>query len=187
MNQNFAKLTFTNAVKEVQQEFGSRKHYSKVENSPDRFELGLSEIGFIESRDSFYLSSVGENGWPYIQHRGGQKGFLKSINNSTLGMADFSGNKQYISTGNFKSSNKSMLFLMDYPTQSRLKIWVETEVIPLGENKELENILIDKEYKAKVERLLLFHIKAYDWNCNQHITPRFSIDEVDTLMKTQNF
>lgn len=187
MNQNFAKITFTENVKEIQKRFGSRTHYSQAEKSGDRFELTSNEIYFLESKDSFYLSSVGENSWPYIQHRGGKKGFLKIINNSTLGIADFSGNKQYISTGNFIGNNKSMLFLIDYPTQSRLKIWVETQIIELGENKELENILIDKDYKAKVERLLLFHIKAYDWNCNQHITPRYTIEEVNNIIEKQTY
>ena len=182
MNQNYAKLTFTDSVKKVQEQFGSRKHYSKVEKSADRFMLTGSEVEYIKSRDSFYISSVGENDWPYIQHRGGKKGFLKVINETTLGMADFSGNKQYISTGNFKSNNKSMLFIMDYPTQSRLKIWVETEVKEISENPKLYEQLVDKEYGAKIERLLLFHIKAYDWNCNQHITQRFTNEEFEMLI-----
>ena len=186
MNQNYAKLTFSESVKKVQEQFGSRKHYSRVEESADRFILTDSEIQYIKSRDSFYISSVGENDWPYIQHRGGQKGFLKVINETTLGMADFSGNKQYISTGNLKSNNKSMLFIMDYPTQSRLKVWVETEIVEKNENPELYKQLVDNEYAANVERLLLFHIKAYDWNCNQHITQRFTNEEFEMLIMNQS-
>lgn len=187
MNQNFAKLAFNNSVKKIQEQFGSRKHYSKAEKSGDRFELTESEILFINSLDSFYLSSVGENSWPYIQHRGGTKGFLKIINNTCLGMADFSGNGQYISTGNITANNKSMLFLMSYPTKSRLKIWAESEIVELKDNPALFKKLKDDNYKANVERLILFHIKAYDWNCNQHITKRFTEEEIEILMANQSF
>jgi len=187
MNQNFTKMAFNQSVKKVQEQFGSRNHYSQVENSPDRFELTSSEESFIHSRDSFYVSSVGENGWPYMQHRGGPKGFLKVIDNTTLAMADFSGNGQYISTGNFSANNKAMLFLMDYPTKSRLKIWVETQIVDINENQKLKEILVNEEYKAKVQRLLLFKIKAYDWNCNQHITQRFTLEEYEIIMSKQTF
>ena len=185
MNQNFTKMTFTQSVKDVQEEFGSRKHYKSVEDSADRYELTAREVPYIQSRDSFYISSVGENGWPYMQHRGGPKGFLKIIDSHTLGMADYRGNGQYISTGNVNSSAKSMLFLMDYPTQNRLKIWVETEVVSINGNEALVEKLVDEEYGAKIERLLLFHVKAYDWNCNQHITPRFTLDEFKNLAAMQ--
>jgi len=186
MNQNFAKLTFNDSVKKVQEQFGSRKHYSRVENSADRFVLTVDEKDFISTRDSFYISSVGENGWPYMQHRGGPKGFLKVINETTLAMADFKGNAQYISTGNLKANNKAMLFLMDYPSQSRLKIWAQTQVVEIKDDPELFNNLVDEEYGAKIERLMLFHIKAYDWNCNQHITQRFSKEEFEMLMIKQS-
>lgn len=185
MNQNFAKLTFTDSVKKIQEENGSRNHYSKAENSGDRFELTQNEISFINEQDSLYLSSVGENDWPYIQHRGGQKGFLKVINYSTLAMADFKGNAQYISTGNLTANNKSMLFIMDYANQSRLKIWVETQIIQIDENKELYEKVKDENYKAKIERIMLFNIKAYDWNCTQHITKRFTLEEIEVLMASQ--
>jgi len=185
MNQNFTKMTFTQSVKDVQEAFGSRKHYSKVEDSADRFELTQREEPYIQSRDSFYISSVGENGWPYMQHRGGPKGFLKMLDSQTLGMADYRGNGQYISTGNFNATNKAMLFLMDYPSQNRLKIWVETEVIGINGNEELVKKLVDKEYGANIERFLLFHVKAYDWNCSQHITPRFTLEEFQNLAEMQ--
>lgn len=187
MNQNFTKLAFNNSVKKVQEKQGSRKHYSRAEEAGDRFELTQNEIPFIESRNSFYVSSVGENGWPYMQHRGGPKGFLKVINKTTLAMADFRGNAQYISTGNFMANNKAMLFLMDYPTQSRLKIWVETQIIEIKDNPTLFETLRDEKYGAKIERLMLFHIKAYDWNCNQHITKRFTVEEIEILMANKSF
>mgnify|MGYP005664219495 CR=1 FL=1 len=185
MNQNFTKMAFTQSVKDVQTEFGSRNHYAKLEHSADRFELTEKEEPFIRTRDSFYLSSVGENGWPYVQYRGGPKGFLKIIDSATLGMADYRGNGQYISTGNFNSTRKAMLFLMDYPTKSRLKIWAEAEVLAIKENEELAKKLVDDEYGAVIERLLLFHIKAYDWNCKQHITPRFTLEEYQNMALRQ--
>jgi len=187
MNQNFTKMAFNPSVKKVQEQFGSRAHYESAESSPDRYKLTSSEEGYIGSRDSFYISTVGENGWPYLQHRGGQKGFLKVIDDCTLAMPDFSGNAQYISTGNLTANNKAMLFLTDYPTQSRLKIWVETEILDVKENPELLEVLKDKDYRAKIQRIYLFHIKAYDWNCNQHITPRFTVDEFETVMKNQSY
>jgi len=185
MDQNFTKMAFTQSVKDVQEAFGSRKHYAQVEDSGDRYELTSREISYLQTRDSFYISSVGENGWPYIQHRGGPKGFLKVLDSQTLGMADYRGNGQYISTGNFNAIGKSMLFLMDYPTQNRLKIWIETEVVEIIDNEELLKKLIDDGYGASVQRLLLFHIKAYDWNCSQHITQRFTLEEFQNLAEMQ--
>jgi len=187
MNQNFTKMAFNPSVKKVQEQFGSRSHYERAESGPDRYKLTSSEEGYISSRDSFYLSSVGENGWPYLQHRGGQKGFLKVIDDCTLAMPDFSGNAQYISTGNLTANNKAMLFLTDYPTQSRLKIWVETEILDVKENPELLEVLKDKDYRAKIQRIYLFHIKAYDWNCNQHITPRFTLEEFEIVTQSQSY
>jgi len=187
MDQNFAKLAFSSSVKKVQEEFSSRKHYSRLDESGDRFVLSPNEISFIEDKNSFYLSSVGEESWPYIQHRGGPKGFLKVINNTSLAMADFSGNAQYISTGNIISNNKTMLFLMDYPTKSRLKIWATSKIVKADENPELLASLEDKEYGARIERIIVFTIKAFDWNCNQHITQRFTRDEFEMLMLKQTF
>jgi len=183
MDQNYAKLAFTQSVLDVQEAFGTKIKYAQVQSSGDRFELTRTEGYFIQNRDSIYLSSVGENGWPYMQHKGGPKGFLKIIDASTLGMADFSGNGQYITTGNFNSTSKAMLFLMDYPTQSRLKIWVETEVLSVKDNPDLVEKLVDKGHEASVQRLFVFHVKAYDWNCNDHITPRFTREEFEKLAK----
>jgi len=123
MNENFTKYTFTESVKQVQEQYGSRDSYARMEQSGDRNMLTDREIPFIENRDSFYLATVGENGWPYVQFRGGPKGFLKIIDDTTLGFADFRGNRQYISAGNIISTKKTSLFLIDYPSKQRLKIW----------------------------------------------------------------
>lgn len=178
MNQNFTKFAFTKSVKKAQVQYGSRESYARMEESGDRYVLTESEIPFIESRDSFYMATVGENGWPYVQFRGGPKGFLKIIDNMTLGIADFRGNRQYISVGNINYSKKASLFLIDYPSQRRLKIWAESEVLEANEYPELLEILSLPDYKAVIERLIIFKVQAFDWNCPQHITPRFTAEEI---------
>jgi len=165
MNKNFTKLAFTDSVKKVQERYGTRKSYARMEEGGDQHELTQREIQYIQSRDSFYMATVGENGWPYVQFRGGPKGFLKIMDNTTIGYADFRGNRQYISVGNINSSQKAALILMDYPSQSRLKIWAESEVIYAEDDSELLKDLEVSEYNAHVERLIIFKIQAYDWNC----------------------
>ena len=187
MNQNFTRFAFTKSVKEAQERYGSRKSYAHMEESGDKYVLTEREIPFIESRDSFYMATVGENGWPYMQFRGGPKGFLKVIDNTTLGMADFRGNLQYISVGNLKSTKKASLFLIDYPSQRRLKIWAESEVLDADQNQELLEKVRAPDYKAVIERIILFKIQAYDWNCPQHITPRYTVEEIEQGMIDQVF
>lgn len=186
INQNFTTFAFTDSVKAEQAKQGSRKSYAQMETSGDRFELTQSEIEFIESRDSFYVSTVGENGWPYVQHRGGPKGFLKVLNDRTLVMADFRGNMQYISTGNINTSHKAALILMDYPNRQRLKIWATSEVLEIEEHSELLDQTMNADYHGQAERLIRFKIEAYDWNCQQHITPRYTLEEIETLPKAQS-
>ncbi len=178
MSQNFTNFTFTESVKKAQEHYGSRRTYSRMESSGDRYLLTEREITFIQSRDSFYMATVGESGWPYVQHRGGPRGFLKVIDNTTIGFVDFRGNMQYISAGNMNSSRKTSLFLMDYPSQQRLKIWAESEVIDANQDSELLQTLEIPGYKAHVERLIILKIQAYDWNCPQHITPRYTTEEI---------
>ena len=186
MSQNFTKFTFTKSVKEAQTQYGSRKTYSQMEQSGDRYVLTETEIPFIEGRDSFYIATVGENGWPYVQFRGGPKGFLKILDNTTLGIADFRGNRQYISVGNINSSKKATLFLIDYPSKQRLKIWAEAEVLETNENPELLAKLSLPDYEEITERLIVFKVQAYDWNCQQHITPRFTEEEIKQWIITQD-
>lgn len=127
------------------------------------------------------MATVGENGWPYVQFRGGPKGFLKVIDESTLGYADFRGNGQYISTGNLQENNRASLILVDYPSQQPLKLWAETSIIEAKENEALAAQLTMPDYKARNERLVILTVKAYDWNCPQHITPRNTSDEFKAL------
>ena len=185
MNRNFTQFAFTDSVKAVQAEHGSRQSYQRMEDSGDRYVLTQSEIDFIESRDSFYISTVGENGWPYVQHRGGPKGPLKVLDDTTIAMADFRGNMQYISTGNINSSHKAALILMDYPTRQRLKIWATAEVLTLDEHPKLFSQTMNPNYRATAERLMTFKIEAYDWNCQQHITPRDTLEEIRALHQSQ--
>nr|WP_299170480.1 pyridoxamine 5'-phosphate oxidase family protein [uncultured Allomuricauda sp.] len=179
---NYSKLAFTETIKELQEEQGSRNAYARMERMELPDGLSYREMSFIQERDSFYMASYGENGFPYIQHRGGPKGFLKMIDVKTLAFLDFTGNKQYISTGNIKTHKKVSLILMDYANRARLKIYAEAETVSLAENKELTQKLgLDYDYKA--ERIILYHIKAFDWNCPQHITPRFTAEDISKMNK----
>ena len=182
MSNKFWDITFTPEVKAAQEHYGSRSHYAKSENGAAKnICLTENEIEFIGERDGFYMATVGENEQPYIQFRGGEPGFLKVLDEKTLGFADFRGNLQYISVGNVRKNNRVALFLMDYANRQRLKILVETEVRDAGEVPELIGKLEDKSYKAKVERAIILHVQAFDWNCPQHITPRFTIEEVKRM------
>ena len=182
---NYAKLAFTDAIKKLQEQNGSRTSYDKMERYSSTDGLTANEIKLIEARDSFYMASFGENGFPYIQHRGGPKGFLKVLDPQTLAFLDFSGNKQYISVGNVKTNNKVSLILVDYPAKSRLKVYAEAEVLSLKENPDLEIKLNLEGYKYRPERIMVFHIKAFDWNCPQHITPRYTAEEIEQVFAPQ--
>ena len=151
MGHNFTDFTFTESVKKAQEQYGSRDIYARMEQKgPDQSAIYHREIAHIENQDSFYMATVGENGWPYVQFRGGPKGFLKVIDQQTLGYADFKGNMQYISTGNIQANQKTALILLHYPTRTRLKIWAETEILDPEEYPELKEKLILSDYKAKV-------------------------------------
>ena len=182
---NYANLAFTDAIKKMQEENGSRSNYERMERYISKEGLTPNEIGMIANQDSFYLASFGENGFPYIQHRGGPKGFLKVLDNKTLAFLDFSGNMQYISVGNIETQNKVSLILVDYPRKARLKIYAEAEVLSLDENPELMKNLTLDDYKYRPERIMVFHIKAFDWNCPQHITPRYTVEEVEQILASQ--
>ena len=176
---SFLDIATTPGVAAAQAANGSRamNQASASRRVFDRF--GEAEINFIAARDSFYVATVSETGWPYIQHRGGPAGFLKTLDEKTLGMADFRGNRQYLTTGNLASSDKAALFLMDYAQRVRLKMFVRAEVVDLAQNPELAERLTIPDYRAKVERGLLFRLEALDWNCPQHIAPRFGFEEVE--------
>ena len=178
MRDAFARAMFSEPAKKLQERAGSRVAYERMAK-PGRFEDGLSEFEteFVEARDSFYMATVTPDGWPYIQHRGGPAGFLKVVDERTLAFADYSGNKQFISAGNLSDNDRVALFLMDYPHQARLKIIGHARVLKAGENLELESQLV-MESGAKVEGIVVITVVGYDWNCSQHITPRFSKEEL---------
>lgn len=179
MPRAFAELTFTPAVKSAQTRYGSREANQGFELATDpRNELTAREIAFIAERNSFYQATVNEEGWPYVQHRGGARGFLKALDNRTLGYADLSGNRQYLSVGNLTANNKISLFLMDYPNKRRLKLWGTTQIIHADDHPELLAQLEMPDYRAPVERGILIRVEAWDWNCPKHITPRYSEDEL---------
>ncbi|QPJ62448.1 MAG: pyridoxamine 5-phosphate oxidase [Candidatus Nitronauta litoralis] len=179
MAHNFMEFAFTEPVRKEQESYGTRAAYERMEKKEAfRNTLTWQEKSYIKGRDSFYVASVGENGWPYMQYRGGPKGFLKVLNENRLAYADFRGNGQYISAGNLKASKKAVLFLMDYTRQQRLKIWVEAQVLGGREVPDLLEKVISPDYDAIVERIIVFQVLAFDWNCPQHITPRFTLEEM---------
>ena len=183
MARAFAEIAFTDSVKAAQNRYGTREANRGFElNEEPHDHLTEYEIAFLAERDSFYMASVGENGWPYVQHRGGPKGFLKALDEQTLGFADFKGNKQYISVGNLNADNRVSLFVMDYPNRRRLKIWARARVVHADEDTDLIARLELPDYRARVERGIVMTVAAIDWNCGQHITPRFTKDEVERLI-----
>lgn len=177
----FANIAFTPSVKAVQQLYGSREAYSGFEHNN---EMGLSrtEAEFIGARDSFYMASVSESGWPYVQHRGGAVGFIKVLSENTLGFADFRGNRQYVSVGNLNNDDRVALILMDYANKRRLKIWGHVRMIHDTDEPELLAQLEIPSYRARVERGMVITVAAFDWNCPQHITPRYSKTELEQLL-----
>ena len=183
MARAFADIAFTDSVKQAQNRYGSRKSYAGFESDGGhRDRLGENEIAFLAGRDSFYMGSVGENGWPYVQHRGGPKGFLKVLDETTIGFADFRGNRQYISVGNLNADGRVSLFLMDYPNRQRLKLWARARVVHPDEDPKLVARLELPGYKARIERGIIMAVEAVDWNCPQHITPRFTEAEIERLV-----
>ena len=178
MTKHFMELAFNDSVRAVQEQYGTREPYERMEAKEEfRNKLTWQEKGYIESRDSFYMSTVGENGWPYLQYRGGPKGFLKTVDDSTLAFADFRGNGQYISAGNLNATKKAVLFLMDYTQKQRLKIWAEAVVLHAADHPDLMKQVALPDYTAEVERIFVFKVHAFDWNCPQHITPRYTEEE----------
>ncbi len=180
----FATISFTDSVKAAQSRYGSREHNQHFELSDDpRNQLGAFEKEFIETRDSFYMATISENDWPYVQHRGGPAGFIKVLDARTIGFADFKGNRQYISVGNLNANSRTSLMLMDYPNRRRLKLWGTTRIIHEAEEPELIKRLETTSYPARVERGIVIKIEAVEWNCPKYITPRYSEAEVDNVLQ----
>jgi len=180
MREYLSDIAFTDTVKKIQKQKGSRSSYANMEQRGSWQDIVNQKLrDFLAERDSFYMSTVNSEGQPYIQHRGGPKGFLKVIDNRTLGFADFTGDRQYISYGNLEDNNKVCLFFMDYPNRTRIKLWGTAEV------NEDDTALIEQltvsDYKGQVERAFIIHVKAWDRNCPQHIVPRYTNQEISDL------
>lgn len=175
----FTKIAFTPSVQAVQSLQGSRASYARMERDGEGgHEFSALEVDYIQARDGFYQATVSETGWPYVQFRGGPTGFLKVIDSKTLGYADFRGNRQYISVGNINADGRVALILMDYPNRRRLKIWGRARVVHASDNPELLSRLEMPAYRARIERAMVIDVEAFDWNCPQHITPRFTEAEI---------
>lgn len=183
MSRAFSDITFTNGVKAAQRLYGSREANLGFEHADDsRQQLTAREAEFIAARDSFYQATVAENGWPYVQHRGGPTGFLKVLDANTIGFADFRGNVQYVSVGNLMGNDRISLILMDYANRRRLKIWGRVSIVHEADDAELMARLEVPTYRAPVERGIVIRVEAWDWNCPKHITPRYTAADVEKLL-----
>lgn len=181
MPRKFGEIAFTPEVQAAQTQRGSRQSYEKyIANGPANDTITSKVEEFIAQLNGFYLGTVGSNGYPYIQFRGGPPGFLKVLDEKTLGFADFSGNVQYITVGNLSGNDKAFLFLMDYRHRRRIKIWGRAQYVE-GDSQWTEKLQIPG-YPAKVERSILFHVEAISENCPQHIPIRYSETEVEAMM-----
>jgi uncharacterized protein len=180
MGHKFAAIAFTPTVKHVQEQLGSRSNYARMEagEAMRNHVLGPTEAGFIGERDSFYMASVSETGWPYIQHRGGPKGFVRVLDEKTIGFPDYRGNRQYMSVGNLMTNDRVALLFMDYPSRTRLKLLGRAKLIDVSDSVALER-LQTPGYCAHIERGFLISVEAFDWNCAQHITQRYTLADVE--------
>jgi len=187
MGHRFAELAFTPAVQRVQAEQGSREHYQRVEDGPAFNDvLGPLEQQFVAERDSFYMATVSQTGWPYVQHRGGPPGFVQVLDERTIGFADYRGNRQYVTVGNVAGDDRVSLILVDYPQRRRLKLLGRARVVTREQDATLVERVQTPGYKARVERAFVIAIEAFDWNCPQHITPRFTAAEIAQTTASQD-
>lgn len=178
----YLETMMTESVLRAQQQYYG--HAANMTDSPVCDPIGEAEAEFIAARDSFYLGTVSETGWPYIQHRGGPKGFLRVLNPATLMFPDYQGNRQLLSTGNLTVNNRVSLFLMDYPNRTRLKILGHARVEDARSYPDLAAQLSDPGRRARVERIVSIEVVSFDWNCPKYITPRYSAAEVEALAGT---
>jgi predicted pyridoxine 5'-phosphate oxidase superfamily flavin-nucleotide-binding protein len=183
MSYGFLDIATTPSVRAAQAEMGADGHWASFTDNRDFDRFTANEANFLAVRDSFYMASVSEDGWPYVQHRGGPPGFLKMIDDRTLAFADYRGNRQYISTGNLAANDRACLILMDYPRRARLKIYAHVEKLALDADPALADLVLDKGYKARPERLFRLRLEAFDWNCPQHITQRFTEREIEQAVR----
>jgi uncharacterized protein len=181
MSNAYTDIMFSPVVRTQQVRKGNRANYA---NADRRDRLGPIEKAFIQTRDSFYQATVNETGWPYVQFRGGPAGFLKVLSDNTLGYADFRGNLQHISVGNLAVNDRISIILMDYPARRRLKILGHARLVEMEGDPVLIAKLESADYRARVERGVIITVEAYDWNCPQHITPRFTEAEVNAVTQS---
>jgi uncharacterized protein len=182
MSYGFLDTLKTQSIETARRANGAEEMWADFSGRRDFDRFTSNERAFIGQRDSFYMATVAENGWPYMQHRGGPAGFLQVLDDKTLGFADFRGNRQYISIGNLGANDRAALFLMDYPNRARLKILGRIEIKDFKDDSRLAAALAVPEYKAKVERAMLIHLQNFDWNCSQHITPRLTQAELEPVV-----
>ncbi len=182
MSYGFLDIAITPGVRAAQAAMGADRAWQDFKGHREFDRFTDNESAFIAERDSFYMATVSETGWPYVQHRGGPRGFLKLIDDQTLAFADYRGNRQYISTGNLAANDRACLFLMDYTRRARLKIYLRVEILEPGGDPALTAQVTDAAYGAKIERIYRLRLQAFDWNCPQHITPRFTEQEVSTAV-----
>ncbi|NBD19105.1 2Fe-2S iron-sulfur cluster binding domain-containing protein [Aquabacterium fontiphilum] len=182
MSRAYSDILFTPQVRLIQTDRGSRAHYEALDHTADRRDqLSAQEAAFIEARDGFYQATVSQTGWPYVQYRGGPPGFIKALDATTLGYADFRGNVQYISVGNLSLDDRVSLIFMDYANQRRLKLVGRARLVDVADDPALVARLRMPGYRAAVERAVIIHVEGYDWNCPQHITPRFTEQEMAAM------
>jgi predicted pyridoxine 5'-phosphate oxidase superfamily flavin-nucleotide-binding protein len=186
MSKHYANIAFTEDVRAVQREHGSQAFYDRKrvagKASPGRDPLTATEQDYLAQRDSFYLATVSATGWPYVQFRGGPTGFLRVLDEHTLAWADFRGNLQYISTGNLAALDRVAIIAVDYVHRRRLKIFGHARVVTAQDDPELGSSLVDPDYDAAVERAVVIDVEAFDWNCPQHITPRYSAADLEPAL-----
>lgn len=184
MSYGFLDIAVTPSVRAAQAAMESDGLWTSAftgNRSFDRFTE--NEAAFIARRDSFYMATVSDTGWPYVQHRGGAPGFLKLVDDRTLAFADYRGNRQYISTGNLAANDRTCLFLMDYALRARLKIYARAETLAPDADPALTELVTVPDYRARIERIFRLRLEAFDWNCSQHITPRFTQAEITEAVR----
>jgi len=178
MSYGFLDIAVTPSVRAAQQAMGSDDLWRDFQGHRAFDRFTGNEAAFIAERDSFYIATVSETGWPYVQHRGGPRGFLKLVDDRTLAFADYRGNRQYISVGNATADGRACLFLMDYAHRARLKVYARVEVVALDADPALTALVTVPDYKARLERIFVLRLESFDWNCSQHIVPRYTEQQV---------
>jgi len=184
MARAFAEIGFTPRVLAEQADQGSAASYAKflTPEAAPADAIGPAEAEFIARRDGFYQATVSETGWPYVQFRGGPRGFLKVLDDKTLAYADFRGNRQYLSVGNLKGDDRVAMILVDYPNRRRLKVWGHAKIVEAADDPDLVARLHDASYKARPERAVVITVAALDWNCPQHIPERYTLEELEPAL-----